>query len=255
MDNNGLAPYSYCMNTNLKTELETYNRDGFLVVRGAINDEQIQQLTRELTKLRDEVEAGMLRGNHLMENNHSARVVFNPYDHSPAFRDLVNRPDMVERAKAMLGGPIHLHHTKLMCKPARKGSPQPWHQDYYYWQGNKANQVAVFVCIDPSTVENGCLRCIPGSHKGGLREHKEEFYAITGERHWVCEVPKEELDKQVLFTAEPGDLVFFGSLTLHSSEANTSPMSRRAVIFQYDALDNLKANTGWGAPEPKVQWE
>jgi phytanoyl-CoA hydroxylase len=239
---------------NIKSEIEAYTRDGFLIVRGAIKGEQLKILEGELDRLRNDVESGMMRGNHLMENNRKARVIFNPYDHSPAFRDLVNSAGMIERAKAMLGARIHLHHTKLMCKSARVGTPQPWHQDYYYWQGSKANQVAVFICIDPSTKENGCLRLIPGTHKNGLREHHQEFQEKTGERHWVCSVSGEELDRQVLFLGEPGDLVFFGSLTIHGSEGNATPNSRRAAVFQYDEFGNLEANIGWGAPEPKVEW-
>ncbi|MEI6085515.1 MAG: phytanoyl-CoA dioxygenase family protein [Verrucomicrobiota bacterium] len=240
---------------SLQTDIENYQRDGFLIVRREVKGAELKQLECELTKLRDEVEAGTLRGNHLMENQRTARVVFNPYDHSPALRELVTRADMIERAKAMLGNRIHLHHTKLMCKAAREGTPQPWHQDYFYWPGTKPNQVAVFVCIDPSTVENGCLRCIPGSHQGGLREHKQEFHAVTGERHWVCAVSPEELDRQVLFTGEPGDLIFFGSLTVHGSEGNTSLMARRAVIYEYDELGNLTPSHGWGAPVPAVEWK
>lgn len=235
-------------------EIEAYQRDGFLIVRGAVQGESFKKLERELDKMREEVENGVLRGNHLMENERKARVIFDPYDHSPALRDLVTRADMIERAKAMLGGKIHLHHTKLMCKPARAGTPQPWHQDYFYWPGSKANQVAVFVCIDPSTEENGCLRLIPGSHKNGLREHRKEFHEKTGERHWVCEISKEELASQVMFLGEPGDLVFFGSLTIHGSEGNRSSIPRRAVIFEYDELGNLKPNIGWGAPMPAVEW-
>lgn len=252
MDANGT--FGHAEGMNLKTDIDTYQRNGFLIVQGAVKGAELKQLERELTRLRDEVEAGILRGNHLRENETTARVVFNPYDHSPALRKLVTREDMLARAKAMLGGRIQLHHTKLMCKAAREGTPQPWHQDYVYWPGTKANQVAVFVCIDPSTVENGCLRCIPGTHTNGLREHKPEFHATTGERHWVCAVSKEELARQVLFTGEPGDLVFFGSLTIHGSEGNASSMSRRAVIFEYDQLGNLTPSPGWGAPLPKVEW-
>lgn len=239
---------------NLKSELAQFERDGFLVVRGAVQGESLRQLEQELDHVRESVESGVFRGNHLMENDRKARVVFDPYDFSPTLRSLVGRADMIERARAMLGTGLHLHHTKLMCKAAREGTPQPWHQDYFYWPGSKPNQVAVFVCIDPSTEANGCLRCIPGSHKAGLREHRKEILDKTGERHWVCDVPREELDRQVLFVGEPGDLIFFGSLTVHGSEGNTSELSRRAVIYEYDAIGNLEPNIGWGAPMPKAEW-
>jgi phytanoyl-CoA hydroxylase len=239
---------------SVAADVEAYQRDGFLVVRGAVRGEHLLRLERELARMHEDVESGVLRGNHLMENKRKARVIFNPYDHSPAFRELVGRPDMVERAKAMLGDGIQLHHTKLMCKPALEGTDQPWHQDYYYWQGTKPKQVAVFLCLDPSTEANGCLRCIPCSHQGGLREHRKEIHETTGERHWVCDVSPEELDRQELFLGEPGDMIFFDSLTVHGSEGNRSPMPRRAVIYEYDRRDNLSPALGWGAPAPPVEW-
>ena len=239
----------------LTEEITAFQRDGFLVVRGAAQGTLLQQLDRELDRMREDVENGILRGNHLMENARKARVIFNPYDHSPALRELVDRADMVERAKAMLGGPVHIHHTKLMGKPALEGTNQPWHQDYYYWQGNKPNQVAVFVCVDPSTEENGCLRCIPGSHRAGLREHHKFIHETTGERHWVCAVSPEELDCQTLFLGQPGDLIFFHSLTVHGSEGNRSRVPRRAVIYEYDERGNLAPALGWGAPTPAVEWD
>jgi ectoine hydroxylase-related dioxygenase (phytanoyl-CoA dioxygenase family) len=239
---------------NIGADVEAYRRDGFLVVRGAVKGGALHQIERELDRMREDVESGFLRGNHLMENERKARVIFNPYDHSPALRELVGRADMVECAKAMLGGAVQLHHTKLMCKPALEGTDQPWHQDYYYWPGTKPKQVAVFLCIDPSTEANGCLRCIPGSHLGGLREHRKLIHETTGERHWVCDPSQEELDRQVLFLGDPGDMIFFGSLTVHGSEGNKSATARRAVIYEYDELGNLSPTLGWGAPAPAVEW-
>ncbi|MBI5092032.1 MAG: phytanoyl-CoA dioxygenase family protein [Candidatus Hydrogenedentes bacterium] len=235
-------------------ELQFYRDNSFLIVRGAVRGSALENLTEELDELRRNVETGRWRGNHLFERVGVARVIFGPYDYCPSFRELVNREDIVTRARGFLGGAIQLHHTKLMCKAASVGTAQPPHQDYYYWQGRKANQVAVILCIDPATEANGCLRAIPGSHKQGLLEHHEEYHAQSGERHWVCRVTEQDRAREVAFVAEPGDAMFFGSLTIHYSGANDSGCSRRAVIWEYDELGNLAPAPGWGAPLPPVEW-
>jgi len=235
-------------------EQDFFAENGYLIVRDAIGGSALQRLTQELMAMQADVESGRLRGNHLMEDTGLARVIFNPYDHSPALRELVGRDDMLDRVTTILGGAVALDHSKLMAKPAGLGTEQPPHQDYFYWQGEKANQVAVFVCIDPSTEANGCLRVFPGTHKHGLLEHKEEHHERTGERHWVCQLTDEMRAGETCFLAEPGDAIFFGSLTVHRSDGNTSPRHRRGVIFEYDEQGNLPRRPGWGAPVPNVEW-
>ena len=48
--------------TNPQTDSEAYNRDGFLVVRGAVKGAELKQLERELTK-REYDELGNLAPN------------------------------------------------------------------------------------------------------------------------------------------------------------------------------------------------
>jgi len=240
------------MNTG---ERDFFEQNGYLIVRQAVTGGELRQLTSELLDYQSAIESGRYRGNHLFENEQLARVAFNPYDFCPALRQLVGRKDMLGRARGILGSGVRLDHSKLMCKPAGSGTPQPPHQDYYYWQGSKSNQVAVFVCIDPSTEANGCLRVYPGSHKNGLLEHREEHHQLTGERHWVCKVTPEIEGTETTFIGEPGDAIFFGSLTVHRSDGNGSDRHRRAVIFEYDEKGNLPPRPGWGTPIPAAEWD
>jgi ectoine hydroxylase-related dioxygenase (phytanoyl-CoA dioxygenase family) len=236
-------------------EQQLYQDNGYLIVRQLIEASDLDRLRQELADMQAQVESGRWRGNHLMEDNGVARVIFNPYDHSPTLRDLVGRSDVIDRVKTMLSGAVALDHSKLMCKAAYTGTPQPPHQDYFYWQGSKANQVACFVCIDPSNEANGCLRVCPGTQRLGLLEHKQEHHAITDERHWVCQMTEEMVRNEEKFIGQPDDAIFFGSLTIHRSDGNTSPRPRRGVIFEYDQKDNLDRRPGWGAPIPPVDWE
>jgi len=59
-------------------EIEAYQRDGFLIVRGAVTGEPFKKLERELDRMREDVEIGTLRGNHLMEDNRKARGRYSP---------------------------------------------------------------------------------------------------------------------------------------------------------------------------------
>ena len=107
-----------------------------------------------------------------------------------------DNPDIIGLVRELLGKPVRPDHTKFMCKPAGKGSIVHHHQDYFYWQDKNPNQVALFIAIDPCTVENSCLRLYLGSHKDGLRKHTKAFHEVTGERFWVCELESGYQEKE-----------------------------------------------------------
>ncbi|MBT3273751.1 MAG: phytanoyl-CoA dioxygenase family protein [Spirochaetales bacterium] len=232
----------------------TFEADGFVVVRNLMNESVLAQISEELEELKAKVESREYRGNHMFDDDVVARAIFNPYDFSPAYREFIDTPEVIGLVRELLGTPVRLDHTKLMCKPAGKGSVVHPHQDYYYWQDKNPNQLAMFIAIDPCTEENGCLRLFPGSHKEGLRAHTKKFHDITGERHWVCELEAKYLEKETLFTAKPGDACLFSSLVAHRSDPNTSSLNRRCVVAEFDELGNLEENPGWGSPIPPKSW-
>ena len=77
---------------------------------------------------------------------------------------------MVNRAEQVLDDEVYHYHSKMILKDARIGGAWAWHQDYGYWYQNGVlypNLVSVFIAVDPSTRENGCLQVIKGSHLSG----------------------------------------------------------------------------------------
>ena len=53
----------------------------------------------------------------------------------------------------------------LFAKPAGTGRKVPWHQDGEYWPLKPLSTCTVWIAIDDSHQDNGCLNVIPGSHK------------------------------------------------------------------------------------------
>ena len=52
----------------------------------------------------------------------------------------------------------------FMNKPARRGAVLPWHQDR--WTGLDPDPlVTIWTALDPCTIDNGCMRIIPASHR------------------------------------------------------------------------------------------
>jgi ectoine hydroxylase-related dioxygenase (phytanoyl-CoA dioxygenase family) len=95
-------------------------------------------------------------------------------------------------------------------------------QGYLHVPHERHTVVAASVHLDDTTIENGCLRVVPGSHTQGPIEAMGESHAL--------EVPLEE---GMPLPAAAGDIVFFNHLTIHGSGRNSSDRPRRNVLFQY----------------------
>src|SRR5690606_3937412 len=84
---------------------------------------------------------------------------FRAYMERPIFRDLCRR---------IYGDvPISVFRAMFMNKPASKGTVLRWHQDRWSFL-DRDPLLTVWTALDPSTVANGCVQVIPGSHRGGL---------------------------------------------------------------------------------------
>ncbi len=90
------------------------------------------------------------------------------------FLEIARTPEIVEMVGQILGPDFALWNSSLFAKPAADGKRTPWHQDGQYWPIRPLATCTVWIAIDDSTTENGCLRVIPGSHHGQrLRAHRK----------------------------------------------------------------------------------
>jgi ectoine hydroxylase-related dioxygenase (phytanoyl-CoA dioxygenase family) len=148
------------------------------------------------------------------------------------------KPELLAYVQDVLGPDVMLFRDILMLKPARVGSKMPWHQDSNYWPISPANLCSVWTALDPATLENGCMRVVPGSHRKPLLRSRDE----SG---WgPLEDDQIELDSAIDVPMEPGSSLFFHSRLLHGSEANNSDQSRRAFITSFMSSRSQRIDAG-----------
>ena len=119
---------------------------------------------------------------------------------------------------------------KLHLTRPREGSRFPWHQDYTYWYAftpATAHEIATAILfLDDSTVENGALRVLAGSHLLGPvpRDPSDP----TG---FLADPARLYTSAETLVDAPAGSLLFLPSTLVHCSSANTSAAQRRAILL------------------------
>ena len=152
---------------------------------------------------------------------------------SRAFLDLARDPEIVDLVSGVIGDDVILWGCHVFCKPAGEGYETPWHQDGHYWPIRPLANCTVWVALEESTVENGCLRVIPRSHIGQrLHEHLHEDRSdLTLNQRLVADTFNEA--SAVDLELQPGQMSLHDVYMIHGAKANTSRKRRTGVALRY----------------------
>ncbi|MCX6622665.1 MAG: phytanoyl-CoA dioxygenase family protein, partial [Acidobacteria bacterium] len=81
--------------------------------------------------------------------------------------DILTNPLIVACVRDILGENVIGWGSHFFCKMPGDGKRVSWHQDSSYWPLTPSKAVTVWLAIDDASVENACMRFIPGSHHFG----------------------------------------------------------------------------------------
>ena len=224
-------------------QIADYHRDGYLVVRNFLNDEEISKLYKIATN--DET----LQKHAFDLNDQSGKKTKLTLWYTPgndAYGLLTKSHRMVDSVNNLLDGDSAVchFHSKLMQKEPKVGGAWEWHQDYGYWYKNEflfpGEMMSVMVAITEANKQNGCLQVIKGSHKMGRIEHGFAGEQVGASQHYVDLILKT--NELIYVELLPGDALFFHSNLLHRSEANLSDTARWSLISCYNRSNNIPYN-------------
>ncbi|PCJ56789.1 MAG: hypothetical protein COA79_17705 [Planctomycetota bacterium] len=140
--------------------------------------------------------------------------------------------------KTIIGPEIEFLSFKPVFKSAKVHFGTPWHQDWAYWKGS--HKISIWIALDEATIENGCLRIIPGSHKN-FREHARPG-SNNGFDNRIMD--GQILDEEIVdVPLNVGDAIFFHDCLMHSSYENTIGLDRWSLIPTYrdKSLNHLES--------------
>ena len=214
-----------------------YQENGYFVLEDAFSATELQALRSSVGELA--AKASSLRDStdrfkfHLFgDGDGDARLlqqVAEPHELGGEWSALARDKRILDTVELFIGPDISLYYSMLIMKPPRRGAPAPWHQDMSFFVHDRAALVACQVYLDDSTVENGCVRVVPGSHRLGLLNHFKD--GVFTEVFQGDTTPYDAA--AVPLTVKAGSVAFWHCLTLHSSHSNLSENARRAVVFEY----------------------
>ena len=154
-------------------------------------------------------------------------------DYDPAFLDYADDPAILDMVAQLIGPDIALWNMSFFAKPALSGKRTPWHQDGEYWPIQPLATCTVWLAVDDSTPENGCLRVIRGSHTArALRAHNT---LASDDVTLTQELDPSEYDEAdaVDIVLKAGQVSLHDVYLLHGSEPNRSPRPRRGMTMRF----------------------
>lgn len=150
-----------------------------------------------------------------------------------AFLELAQDPQILDAVERLIGPDIILWGCHVFCKPAGDGHETPWHQDGHYWPIRPLATCTVWVALDASTRENGCLRVIPRSHLARISHahlHEDRQDLALQQR-----LPETAFDAAGAADIElqPGEMSMHDVYMIHGANANRSTKRRAGVALRY----------------------
>jgi phytanoyl-CoA hydroxylase len=202
------------------TVRQDYERDGYVIFRRVIDRELVNEASGHVAWL--EAQHPDLRP----ENLGHWLVAEDPF-----WVSLVSDPRLLDIAERFVGPDIALFASHYICKPPFSGEPVLWHQDGAYWPLDPMEVVTLWLAIDRSNEQNGCMRVIPGSHRQQLHDLRPntDVENVLGSESAV-DVDESEAVNLIL---EPGDVEVHHPNILHASAANTSSNRRCGLTIRY----------------------
>ena len=216
-------------------QVEAFDRDGFLAGVPVLDERQVEMLCAELAELMEPSHPAhrLFHEYHSNESGNPNTILFHAlgaWRTGPAFHDVLWSPAFLMAASQLLDGAVRLWHDQLFCKPAHHGGVVAWHQDYSYWTRTKPmSHLTCWIALDDSTVDNGCLYYVPGSHRWDLLP----ITGLAGDMNEIMTVLDEdqkEAFRPVPIELKRGQCTFHHPLMVHGSYENRSDWPRRATL-------------------------
>ena len=166
------------------------------------------------------------------------------FEDDPALYGYALEPALVAAVRCLIGPDLFSISTNVFNKPPGVDGRHPLHQDLRYFRIRPADGIiGAWTAFGPTNRRNGCLAVMPGSHKGGLRDHGRPDWQYVNAGFFGV----QGLDGQGRIHVEmvAGDTLLFHPLLIHGSGRNRSNGCRRAISCHFAAAQCQSPLRDW----------
>ncbi|MEL6690424.1 MAG: phytanoyl-CoA dioxygenase family protein [Pseudomonadota bacterium] len=151
----------------------------------------------------------------------------------PLLAEAARTPAVLDAVEGILGPNLLAWSVELFIKEPGSNKTVSWHQDITYWgMGETDDEVTAWIALSDVSVKAGCMRFIPGSHKGGIVDHEDTF----SEDNLLSrgqEIGGIDESQAVHGPLKPGEMSLHHGRCFHASGANGSDDRRIGLAIRY----------------------
>ena len=237
----------------MSTPAEDFARDGAVCLRGVIPPHLVALLRQGIDA---NLAAPSPRAKIASDPDDPGRFVedFCNWPDNPAYRRFIFESRLGEIAAELMGSAAaRLYHDHMLTKEAGTQQPTPWHQDQPYYNVEGRQNCSFWIPVDPVS-QASTLQFVAGSHLGPWLMPRT---FLDAQARWfpegsLADLPDIEADRAAFpilgWPLEPGDLVCFHMLTLHSSAG--ADRRRRVFSVRFLGDDAVHAPRAWTTSPP-----
>ena len=214
-------------------EIDTYQRDGLVIPSNyRLPSATLQRIHRLYAELLEnnadspDFSADFILGPHLDANGTYG------IKGDPQWLEFAQTPEILDMVEQLIGPDLILWGVTIFGKPAHIGKATPWHQDGDYYPIEPLETLTVWISLDGSTPEQGCMKYIPGSHRDHRIyshhfEHRDDY--TLGQ---VIDDDQVNLSLARDIVLEAGQISLHDVYLVHGSDANLSDKRRMGLVLR-----------------------
>lgn len=217
---------------------ERFDRDGYWISPKLIDDQTIEKLRHAHERIWNHDFDGDGYPFRPIDRNPdplAIRKVENGWWINDEVKSIVTDENLGRMAAQLLDEQeIRLWHDQVIRKPGAgdtqtKRGNVGWHQDYGYWRCcNTTNMITVWIALQDTYVDNGCMMTILGSHKWGEIKGSDTFFEQDMSKLKARFASGDWIEEPCLLKA--GQASFHHALTFHGSGPNRTHEDRLSIV-------------------------
>ena len=203
-------------------QVQAYERDGFVFPIDVLTPDEVRAC-------RGELEA--------WERERGAPIDFPEKSKSYLLFDwadrLVHHPKILDAVEDVIGPDILVYHSTLFLKEVRTPAFVRWHQDSTYFYLDPHLHVTAWVALSDASVEAGCMRALPGSHRWGAFAHDDRPEPMNMIRRGQGISGRFDSEAGTLMPVHAGQMSLHHTDLVHASGPNDSDDRRIGLAISY----------------------
>lgn len=202
-------------------QIASYEDNGFAFPIDVFSSDEVADIRERLAQI-EALDPEAVSG----QNRNNAHLAYDVFD------EIVHHSAIADAVEDLIGPDILVLSSIVFAKEANSSGYVSWHQDGTYAAMSDATPVTAWIALTDSTLENGAMRFLPGSHKGEGYLHHADTYADNNILTRGQSIEEIDESQSVPMTLKAGQMSLHHWKVAHASGPNTTDQRRIGFSIQ-----------------------